>query len=49
MGFSTRMNEFAAKCGLPPPETATGASVIGIDGITFSSLDGAWREKPGLF
>ena len=25
MDYAQRMNAFAAKCGLPPPETATGA------------------------
>lgn len=30
-----------AKCGLPPPETATGAVVIDVDGIAVSFLDHA--------
>jgi hypothetical protein len=33
------MNEFAAKCGLPPPETAAGAVVIDFDGIPVSFLN----------
>ena len=41
MGHARRMNVFAAKCGLPPPETATGAVVIDFDGIPVSFLDDA--------
>ena len=41
MDYAQRMNEFAAKCGLPPPETATGAVVIDFDGIPVSFLDHA--------
>ena len=39
MDYAQRMNAFAAKCGLPPPETATGAVVIDFDGIAVSFLD----------
>ena len=39
MDYAQRMNDFAAKCGLPPPETATGAVVIDFDGIAVSFLD----------
>ena len=35
------MGDFAAKCGLPPPETATGAVVIDFDGIAVSFIDNA--------
>ena len=41
MDYAQRMNAFAAKCGLPPPETATGAVVIDFDGIAVSFLDHA--------
>ena len=41
MDYAQRMNAFAAKCGLPPPETATGAVVIDFDGIAVSILDHA--------
>ncbi len=39
MDYAQRMNDFAAKCGLPTPETATGAVVIDFDGIAVSFLD----------
>ena len=39
MDYARRMNEFAAKCGLPPPETAAGAVVIDFDGIPVSFLN----------
>lgn len=39
MDYSQRMNDFAAKIGLPPPETATGAVVIDINGIPVSFID----------
>ena len=41
MDYAQRMNGFAAKCGLPPPETATGAVVIDFNGIAVSFLDDA--------
>ena len=41
MEYAERMNDFAAKCGLPPPETATGAVVIDFNGIAVSFLDDA--------
>ena len=41
MDYTQRMNGFAAKCGLPPPETATGAVVIDFNGIAVSFLDDA--------
>ena len=41
MDYAQRMNAFAAKCGLPPPKTATGAVVIDFDGIAVSFLDHA--------
>ena len=49
MDYALRMSDFAAKCGLPPPETAAGAVVIDFDGIPVSFLDdvlgkSAWRE-----
>ena len=39
MEYSQLMNEFAAKCGLPSPETASGAVVIDFNGIAVSFLD----------
>ena len=39
MDYARRMNEFAAKCGLPPPKTAAGAVVIDFDGIPVSFLN----------
>ncbi len=44
MDYSQRMNDFAAKIGLPPPETATGAVVIDFDGIPVSFLDDAFAD-----
>ena len=41
MDYAQRMNAFAAKCGLPAPETAAGAVVIDFDGIAVSFLDHA--------
>jgi hypothetical protein len=41
MDYALRMSDFAAKCGLPPPETAAGAVVIDFDGIPVSFLDDA--------
>ncbi len=41
MDYARRMNEFAAKCGLPPPETAAGAVVIDFNGVPVSFLDDA--------
>ena len=41
MDYTQRMNDFAAKCGLPAPETATGAVVIDFNGIAVSFLDDA--------
>ena len=41
MDYAQRMSAFAAKCGLPPPETATRAVVIDFDGIAVSFLDNA--------
>lgn len=41
MDYTQRMNNFAAKCGLPAPETATGAVVIDFNGIAVSFLDHA--------
>ena len=41
MDYAQRMNAFAAKCGLPPPDTATGAVVIDFNGIAVSFLDDA--------
>lgn len=41
MDYTQRMNGFAAKCGLPPPDTATGAVVIDVNGIAVSFLDHA--------
>ena len=39
MEYPQLMNEFAAKCGLPSPETASGAVVIDFNGIAVSFLD----------
>ncbi len=39
MDYSQRMNDFAAKIGLPPPETAAGAVVIDFYGIPVSFLN----------
>ena len=39
MDYTHRMEAFVAECGLPPPETATGAVVIDFDGIAVSFLD----------
>ncbi len=44
MNFAQRMNDFAAKCGLPAPETASGAVVIDVNGIPVSFLDHASDE-----
>ena len=41
MDYAQRMNGFAAKCGLPPPDTATGAVVIDFNGIAVSLIDNA--------
>lgn len=41
MDYDQLMNAFAAKCGLPPPETAAGAVVIDFDGIAVSFIDNA--------
>ena len=41
MDYAQRMNAFAAKCGLPAPETAAGAVVIDFNGIAVSFLDDA--------
>ena len=41
MEYAQRMNDFAEKCGLPPPETATGAVVIDFNGIAVSFFDDA--------
>ena len=41
MDYAQRMNGFAAKCGLPPPDTATGAVVIDFNGIAVSFVDNA--------
>ena len=41
MDYAYRMNGFAAKCGLPPPDTATGAVVIDFNGIAVSFIDNA--------
>ena len=41
MDYARRMNGFAAKCGLPPPDTATGAVVIDFNGIAVSFIDNA--------
>lgn len=41
MDYVQRMNDFAAKCGLPAPETAAGAVVIDFNGIAVSFLDDA--------
>ena len=41
MDYAQRMNDFAAKCGLPAPETASGAVVIDVNGIPVSFLDHA--------
>ena len=41
MDYAQRMNGFAAKCGLPPPDTATGAVVIDFNGIAVSFIDNA--------
>ena len=41
MDYAQRMNDFAAKCGLPAPETASGAVVIDVNGIAVSFLDHA--------
>ena len=41
MDYAQRMNDFAAKCGLPPPETAAGAVVIDFNGIPVSFIDDA--------
>ena len=44
MDYTQRMVDFTAKCGLPPPETATGAVVIDFNGIAVSFLDNASDE-----
>lgn len=41
MDYSQRMNDFAAKIGLPPPETAAGAVVIDVNGVPVSFIDDA--------
>ena len=41
MDYSQRMNDFAAKIGLPPPETAAGAVVIDVNGVPVSFVDDA--------
>ena len=43
MGYAQLMDEFAAKCGLPPPEAATGAVVIDVNGVPVSFID----DEPG--
>ena len=45
MDYTQRMNGLAAKCGLPPPDTATGAVVIDFNGIAVSFLD---HEPDGM-
>ena len=39
MDYSQRMNDFAAKIGLPPPETAAGAVVIDVNGVPVSFVE----------
>ncbi len=41
MDYSQRMNDFAAKIGLPPPNTAEGAVVIDVNGVPVSFVDDA--------
>ena len=41
MDYTQRMNDFAAKCGLPQPDTAAEAVVIDFNGIAVSFLDNA--------
>ena len=41
MDYAQRMSDFAAKCGLPPPETAAGAVVIDVNGVPVSFVDDA--------
>jgi hypothetical protein len=41
MDYSQRMNDFAAKIGLPPPNTAEGAVVIDVNGVPVSFVDNA--------
>ena len=41
MDYSQRMNDFAAKIGLPPPETAAGTVVIDVNGVPVSFVDDA--------
>ena len=41
MDYSQRMNDFAAKIGLPPPETAAGAVVIDVNGVPVSFVEDA--------
>ena len=41
MDYTKRMNEFAAKCGLPAPETSSGAVVIDVNGIPVSFVNEA--------
>ena len=41
MDYAQRMNDFAEKIGLPPPETAAGAVVIDFNGIPVSFIDDA--------
>ena len=39
MDYSQRMNDFAAKIGLPPPETAAGVVVIDVNGVPVSFVE----------
>lgn len=41
MDYAQLMNAFAAKIGLPPPETAAGAVVIDVNGMPVSFIDDA--------
>ena len=39
MDYAQRMSDFAAKIGLPPPETAAGAVVIDVNGVPVSFVE----------
>ena len=41
MDYARLMNAFAAKIVLPPPDTATGAVVIDVNGVPVSFVDNA--------
>ena len=45
MEYNELIDAFAAKCGLPPPETAEGAVVIDFNGIPLSFMDDALTQS----